>query len=117
MKDTPEGCNLKEENIERICKEYNLLPGTLYHFGKLGLLTGREFVEAFINTLEGAGFTVGIPLTIIEGKIYIGERGAEVNGRVITDVIWNRYLNEGIKEVRVTIEPISDSSEETKNED
>jgi len=52
--------------------------------------------------------------TVIEGKIYIGDRGVEVDGRVITDVIWGKYLNEGINEVRVTIEPLCNSSTQTK---
>lgn len=38
--------------IKQLCEDCNLKPKTLYHFGKLGLLTGEEFVEAFLNTVQ-----------------------------------------------------------------
>jgi len=58
-----------------------------------------------------------LSITVIEGKIYIGDRGAEVNDRVITDVIWGQYLNEGIKKIRIIIEPIYDTIEEKTTQD
>ena len=46
------------EIILKLALKSELELGTLYHFGKLGLLTGEEFWEAVLGTIDEAGFVL-----------------------------------------------------------
>ena len=47
-----------KELIPKLCCASGFEEGTLYYFGKLGLLTGWEFWEAALGTISNMDFTV-----------------------------------------------------------